>query len=313
MILLCGIPSEPPLRLAIEAAQELGIEHRVLHQRLASAADVVLSVRRGRVEGRLWLAGEELDLDRVDGIYLRLMDAELVPESRRPLATDPDAPERAAAVSRLLTDWCEVRSGRVANRVSAMTSNSSKPYQGQLLAECGMSVPETLVTSDPGAVREFASRVGRVVYKSTSSQRSVVRELDVGRADLDRVRHLPTQFQALVAGINVRVHVVGDAVFACAIRSPTLDYRYPGPGGAQMEATELPSRIESACLRVARELDLPFCGIDLIVDDAGDWWCLEANPSPAYSAFEEPTGLPIAAALVRWLETGTAVADRAVA
>jgi RimK-like ATP-grasp domain len=313
VILLCGIPSEPPVRLALEAARALGVEHRLLSQRLAASADVTLSIRDGRVEGRLWLAGEEIDLSRVDGIYLRLMDADLLPESRRPQAFDPDGPERAAAVGRLLADWCEVTPGRVANRISAMSSNSSKPYQAQLIAACGLPVPETLVTNDLSAVRDFARRAGRLVYKSTSSQRSIVRELDLDRADLNRVRHLPTQFQALVPGLNVRVHVVGDAVLACAIRSATVDYRYAGAEGAEMEPIELPSDVEDRCIRVSRELDLPFCGIDLILDDSGVWWCLEANPSPAYSAFEEPTGLPIAEALVRWLHTGSAVPDRAVA
>ena len=80
MILLCGIPSEPPVRLAIDAAEGFGAEYRVLNQRMAGEADVVLEARAGRLQGRLWLAGEEIDLRCIDGIYLRLMEAELLPE-----------------------------------------------------------------------------------------------------------------------------------------------------------------------------------------------------------------------------------------
>ena len=313
MILLCGIPSEPPLRLAIEAAERLGVDHRVVNQRAAAQTDIAGAVRAGRVTGRLWLAGEEIDLARVDGVYLRMTEPTLLPESRWAPVVDPDGPARAAALTQLVADWCETTERRVANRLSSMASNTSKPYQARLIRARGLPVPETLVTSDPAAVREFAARVGRVVYKSTSSLRSVVHELDVGHADLGKVRHLPTQFQALVVGLNVRVHVVGDAVFACAVRADTVDYRYPGPAGADMEVVALPEGVAAACLAVAQALDLPLCGLDLIHGDDGTWWCLEANPSPAYSCFEEPTGLPIAAALVRWLATGTAVSGRAVA
>ena len=307
MILLCGIPSEPPVRLAIDAAEGFGAEYRVLNQRMAGEADVVLEARAGRLQGRLWLAGEEIDLRCIDGIYLRLMEAELLPEYQNPPPADPHSAARAAAVTALLTEWCEVTPHRVANRVSAMSSNASKPYQAQLIARCGLAVPPLVVTSDPAEAREFADAHGKVVYKSTSSVRSIVRVLESDRrGELGRLRQLPTQFQALVTGTNVRAHVIGDLVLACTITSMTVDYRYPAGGPLEMNPTALPSEVEDACVRVATTLDLPFCGLDLIVDECGGWWCLEANPSPAYNCFEEPTGLPIAAALVRWLEAGDA-------
>ena len=51
----------------------------------------------------------------------------------------------------------------------SMVSNSSKPFQAQLLRESGFRVPDTLVTDDPRAVGEFAREHGRLVYKSISS------------------------------------------------------------------------------------------------------------------------------------------------
>ena len=173
----------------------------------------------------------------------------------------------------------------MANRPSAMNSNGSKPYQAALIRQVGFSVPETVVTNDPEQVREFQRRYGRLVYKSTSGVRSIVHELTPGRAAaLDRVRNLPTQFQQLITGTNVRVHVIGRQTFGCEIAAETLDYRYrEGGRHARMQPVDLPPVVRTRCLELATALDLPLAGIDLLRDLDGEWWCFEVNPSPAYS------------------------------
>jgi glutathione synthase/RimK-type ligase-like ATP-grasp enzyme len=96
------------------------------------------------------------------------------------------------------------------NRAGAGTSNSSKPFQAQLIQRAGFNVPETLVTNDPELVCEFRDRHGRVIYKSMSEVRSIVRFLDdeaINRLDL--LRWCPVQFQRYIPGVNVRVHTVG--------------------------------------------------------------------------------------------------------
>ena len=167
----------------------------------------------------------------------------------------------------------------------------------------GFSVPETIVTSDPAAVLDFRRRHGRIVYKSISGIRSVVHELTGRRIDdLERVRALPTQFQRLVTGVNVRVHVVGREVYACEVSSRTIDYRYSeGEDAAVATPVTLPDAVRARCVMLADELDLPLAGIDLLRDEDDQWWCFEVNPSPAYNCFEEPTGLPIARSLATWL------------
>ena len=116
-----------------------------------------------------------------------------------------------------------------------MASNNSKPYQLALLRAAGFDVPATLVTTDPDAVLDFWKRHERLVYKSTSGERSIVSRLsDRHRGYLDEVSHCPTQFQEHIEGCDYRVHVVDDEVFACRIESTANDYRYPDP---QVEGT----------------------------------------------------------------------------
>ncbi len=134
--------------------------------------------------------------------------------------------------------------------------------------------------------------------------RSIVREWSptIG-PDLAAVARVPTQFQAFVPGVNIRVHVVGDALFATEIASAAVDYRYGERDGfdTAMAPVELPQAIAEACVQLTSGLGLVLSGIDLKRTPAGEWYCFEVNPSPAYSYFEELGGQPIAEALVRAL------------
>ncbi|RYP88285.1 alpha-L-glutamate ligase [Nocardioides guangzhouensis] len=304
MIVLVGVRSEAPVQMAMDAARDLGVDFTVLDERDAANWHVDLRVDPSGTSCTVSPEGRTIELGDVDGVYLRLVGA--APHARG-ARVDPCSRARHQAAVSLLTSWAQTTRARVANRPEPMCSNASKPYQAALIAAAGLQVPATLVSNDPDEVRGFAARHGRLVFKSTSGIRSVVQELTPARAAaLDQVRFLPTQFQQLVSGTNVRAHVVADRVFACSITSTSIDYRYGGEGMTPqtVTATELPHDVDASCRSLAKTLDLPLVGIDLIHDDDGNWWCLEANTSPAYSCFEQPTGLPIARALVAWLDSG---------
>jgi glutathione synthase/RimK-type ligase-like ATP-grasp enzyme len=190
-----------------------------------------------------------------------------------------------------------------------MGPNSSKPYQAQLIAAAGFRVPETLVTNDPEAVLDFRARHGKLIFKSVSSERSVVKRLaatDLRR--LDRIRHCPVQFQEYVPGDDIRVHTVGGEVFATAIESSGVDYRYASQIEGQaptLSATALPDDVAERCLELTAMLELEFAGIDLRRDPEGRFVCFEVNPSPAFSYYQLHTGQPIAQAVAAHLSLPT--------
>jgi glutathione synthase/RimK-type ligase-like ATP-grasp enzyme len=316
MILICGIPTEPPLARAIAAAEALGLEHVVLNQRHVHFDDLVLDVRGGAPTGSLWMWEREYPLERFSGVYTRLIDNRDIPENTPSAHSIPDATRvaRAAFLHTVFNDWLEIAECAVLNRTSAMASNASKPFQAQLIIQTGLRTPETLISNDPDEIRAFRRSHGRVIYKSTSSVRSIVRELTPELSDesLDRVHGLPTQFQEFIDGHNVRVHVVGDSVFASEVATTAIDYRYAHQDNVDvaMTAVELPARVADQCRALSRLLDLPLCGIDLKRTADGTFFCFEVNPSPAYSYFQEHTGQPIAEAIVRLLAGGGASPER---
>jgi hypothetical protein len=309
MILLCGIPSEPSLERVCDQLVALGAPHVVFNQRRFGSMAFDYAIAGGRLSGAMRVDGRRYRLEDIRAVYTRLMDEQFLPE----LQDEPEESplrRRARALHEALTCWCEITPARVVNRAGAMGSNFSKPYQAQLIRAQGLLVPETLVTNDPELVLAFRDRHKRLVYKSISGIRSIVQTLeeeDLRR--LDRIRWCPTQFQQYVDGTNIRVHTIGSAVFATAIRTQATDYRYAQRQEgepAALEAMTLSDELAQRCVRLADALGLAFAGIDLKVTPEGQVYCFEVNPSPAYSYYEAHTGQPIARAVACYLADAAA-------
>lgn len=288
MILVWGSRSDSPVARVLDALSARGSE--VVHldeSRLASARyDLVFEPSpRGWVE----IEGRHVSVEEIAGAYVR-----------------PGEPGSAAGrrASMVFLALAASLPGIVLNPPAAGRSNGAKPYQLGLIARSGFDVPETLVTTDPEAARAFLRRHGRVVYKSLSGIRSIVATLEPGdEARLNGVRTGPVQLQKWIAGLDVRVHVVGERFFACAVRSAAADYRYAGTA-AELSTYDLPPAIGDRLVALAHRMGLRLAGVDLRLAPDGAWICFEVNPSPGFTWYEDSTGQPIAAAIAEELAPG---------
>jgi predicted ATP-grasp superfamily ATP-dependent carboligase len=305
MILLAGIPSEPPLAEVLDVLRDERADVVVLNQRRFAELEIAYAVDPdGGVDGLLQIGRRRLPLRGITAVYARLMDHRSLPEHDRLAPHDPER-ARCARLTEDLTAWIDVCPGRVVNRTGAMASNGSKPFQAQLIARHGFRTPETVITNDPEVARAFYASRQRVVYKSVSGVRSIVQTM--GQGDLDRleqVRACPVQFQEYVPGLDVRVHVVGPEVFATSVTTTATDYRYAVrqvDEPARLAPVELDPQVAERCVALAADLGLEFAGIDLKLHPDGETYCFEVNPSPAYTYFEGQTGQPIAATVAHHL------------
>ena len=304
MILLCGIPSETPLRMVTSRLEEVGIPFVLFNQREFANCEIWFEVQDAQITGELRIGDRTYKLQDFTGVYPRMMDDRFLPE----LSSEP-AGSSVRNYCRSLHDtlmrWMEIAPALVINRCAPMASNSSKPYQAQLIRKQGFLVPESLITTDPELVRDFRARHGRVIYKSISAVRSIVQELsDEDEERLERIRWCPTQFQAFVDGTNLRVHTIGDEAFATAVRSEATDYRYAARQmgeSAELREVVLSRELTERCLGLSHSLGLEFAGIDLKVTPEDEIYCFEVNPCPAFSYYEANTGQPISAAVARHL------------
>ncbi len=274
MIVLHGLRADAPLEAVRQVLVDDGVPHLFVDQ--ADCATAVVVRREGRLS--LVVDGAEVPVGEVRGIYLRPYDLGD--------AVDPAEQRRLSRLAADLREWAEAAPAgvRVLNRPSAGLSNHSKPWQSRAVAAAGLAVAETLLTTDPAAAAAFAARHGRVVVKSVSGIRSIVRTVGPDD-DFGAVRWCPTQLQRFVAGVEHRVHVVGERLFVHRIRSEAVDYRY---GGFSIEQVDLPAEVAARCLVLARALGLELAGIDLRFGSDGRWYCWEANTSPAYTTFDGP-------------------------
>ena len=296
MIVLFGSLADEQLAAAVVALADRGADLLLIDPRDEPAnTGLAFEPATDPLGGWLRCGERSIALADVSSVYVRDTGPIREPRSR----------ERHVALCGLLDSWPAL----VVNRPCAAASNSSKPYQTQVIASCGLAVPRTLVTTNAAYARAFYDACeGRVIFKSASHVRSIVQRLDP--TDLDRLDQLPacpTQFQEYIAGIDVRVHVVGERIFATEIDTTVTDYRYAGRAGAEvrMRDTRLPDEIVTACRRLADTLQLVLTGIDLRRTPEGRWYCFEANPSPAFTYYEQYSGQPITDAVCELLHTGT--------
>ncbi|MDP2952131.1 MAG: glutathione synthase, partial [Chloroflexota bacterium] len=132
MVLICGIPSEAPLAMVRKALDELGVPYVLFNQRNFARMHLSFEIGNGKVTGLLKVDAQTYRLEDFGGVYTRVMDDRLLPELRGQPADSP-MQRYCRSLHDSLMHWCEVAPARVVNRTGPMGSNSSKPYQAQLI------------------------------------------------------------------------------------------------------------------------------------------------------------------------------------
>jgi hypothetical protein len=177
MILLGGIASEGTVAFLIEALDRLGSSYQMFQQRRCADYEMEMSVAADGVRGQLRLERATYDLRQFSAVYVRLMDDRIPPELEDEPQGSP-ARRHRRGLHDTLSRWIELADACVVNRSDPQGSNSSKPFQAQLIFAHGLRVPDTLITNDPAEVLAFQRAHGQIIYKSMSGVRSIVKALD---------------------------------------------------------------------------------------------------------------------------------------
>lgn len=181
-----------------------------------------------------------------------------------------------------------------------------KPLQWAVALQVGLTLPRTLVTTQPEAARAFIQDVGvgKTIFKAFLASIESWRETrTVERDDLDRlelVRHAPVIFQEYIEGVDLRITVVGDQVFAAEIDARASRYPYDmrmAIGDAPVRAVTLPSHVQTMILELQRRLGLVYGAIDMRRTDQGNYVFFEVNPAGQWLFVEQRAELPISQAV----------------
>ncbi len=185
-----------------------------------------------------------------------------------------------------------------------------KPYQWSVAQALGLKLPRTLVTTDARAARAFIDSVrpAKVVFKAFLAAIQDWRETRlVEQEDLDRlelVRLAPVIFQEYIPGVDLRITMVGDDIFAAEIDARQTSYEVDMRmvvGEAKVAAVTLPAPVQHQLRQLQHRLGLVYGAIDMRRTDAGEYVFLEVNPAGQWLFVEQRTGLPIAKAMADYL------------
>ena len=192
-----------------------------------------------------------------------------------------------------------------------------KPYQLAVAAQLGFTLPLTVMTNDPAAVRRLAQARPRLVAKAVSSgyiagahgnQAIFTSALAPGDLeDLDGLVLAPITLQEKVEkSSDIRVTVVGDEVFAAEILSQSressrVDWRATDDPNLEHRMHELPATLAHRCRRLVSYLGINFGAIDLALKPDGTYVFFEINPNGEWLWIEDQLGLPISDRIAAWL------------
>ena len=199
----------------------------------------------------------------------------------------------------------------------AIRRAEQKPYQLAVAAQLGFTLPPTIMTNDPAAVRGFAQERGQLVAKAVSSgyiagaggnQAIFTSSLAPGDLeDLDGLALAPVTLQEKVEkSSDIRVTVVGDEVFAAEIlsqdrESSRVDWRATDDPNLEHRPHELPSTLDHHCRRLVSYLGISFGAIDFALKPDGTYVFFEINPNGEWLWIEDQLGLPISDRIAAWL------------
>jgi hypothetical protein len=298
IILILGHPSEPHAAHMKGAVEQAGAIAYYLETHLFPT-QIQLSWIPETMAGTITFAdGYKLRLQDIQSIFWRQIagvqiSPSLEPEQQRLAYEDSMS---------LLRSILQGSAEKCFNSWEAYQFHKEKPLQLSIVKKLGIRIPPTLISNDPEQITNFANTQQTVIFKpvygGAHTQRVTPQHLAPER--LKKVLSLsPATFQAYIPGTNIRTYVIGEAIFSAEIHSPDLDFRTDE--NASLVPLKVPDEIAQQCLSIAKALKLQWTAIDWRLSPSGEYFFLEANPSPMFLYFEQQTGYPIAETLLNLL------------
>ncbi|BBB00557.1 hypothetical protein RVR_10556 [Actinacidiphila reveromycinica] len=252
----------------------------------------------------------DVSLDEVSSVYYRRPS----PHRLHPGLSDRDAKWTASEARAGLGGLLTALTARWVNHPHLNTPAGVKPHALAIAARCGLAVPDTLITNDPAAAREFVAGLpgGVAAYKTigttgpagTGGEAVAVWTTQVRADDIDNSVALTAhQFQEwITTAYEVRLTVVGPKMFAAEIHTPTqlADVRTDYAAHTYTPC-DAPAPIAAGVRRLIDAFELSYAAMDFLVSPDGTWTLVDLNPNGQW-AYIPALRTPITHALADLLE-----------
>ena len=282
--------------------------------------EVQLEIGRGKPQRGLIMDGDrQLDLREVSSVwYRRARYGQQLPDTMDPQYRDAAIKESRTTIRGVLASI----QGFHFDKLSDVDLAKNKQLQLQVAQDVGLTIPRTLITNNPEAVKRFAAdcKEQGIVTKMLTSfaifgergEEQVVFTNPVTDRDLENLEGLrlcPMTFQEKVPkALELRITIVGHQVFTAAVDSQRLDgaaYDWRKEGRALVKVWkpyDLPETVEKKLLKLMAYFDLNYGAIDIIVTPDDRYVFLEVNPVGEFFWMELfPPNFPISQAVAKIL------------
>ena len=262
-------------------------------------ATLSLSIYPGSSGGALQLEdGATVAFEDIGSVYWRNFGGVAAESTRATRGTTADIAHFDSMAC--LRSWMQMKNGtRWFNSWEAFQSHQEKPHQLSLVAGAGVRIPRTYIGNHADHIRAFCEQVPEAIFKpvygGSSTQRITARHLE-GDHLANALTQAPITLQEYVAGTNVRTYAIGSTCFTAELVSDKVDFR--DDRGLQIVPIDTPPGLAAATAAIMRVLGLRWTAIDWRRNVQGEYYFLEANPSPMFIAFEKRSGYPITDTLI---------------
>ena len=282
-----GGDADPNITALLAAAERCGVPCQKLLVGKTSHPSLTWDLSTGQ----LWLEGEPV---QCSAAFVRHDVFTALQDSR------PSSHYRALAWHTAVTGWLAAHSEIFIFNRRNLNQVTNKPLVLKLAQDCGLAIPETLITND----RERLTQYGEGVVKPINGggyceplvevlERTPLKE---GRAAA------PAIIQQRLVPPEIRIYIVGNQYFAFNVISPELDYR--ATQNCRVEFIEEFSNREltDALGKLVTQLGLDFAAADFKTDaGTGRLLFLEVNTGPMFAAFNQASNGKLCDAMIEHL------------
>jgi ATP-grasp ribosomal peptide maturase len=289
------------------------VVHRVNTAWFPAQLSVSAGLRGGRWAGQIRTPARVIDLEGITAVWYRTPRAYQFPSELSPAERGHANLEAKYGLGGVLSSlpalWV--------NHPSRLADAAYKPVQLVTAYQCGLTVPDTVITNEADTIREFAAGGKTVskVFGTNTIMEEGVRKIgftrlldDIDLADLRGINVTTHLVQRWVPKAHeVRMVVIGDNITAAAIRADSpesyIDFR-SDYDNLSYELIDPPADVVDGVRQLMSAMDVIYGALDFVVQPNGNWTFLEINAGGQFGFIEDETDAPLTAQLADLLTKG---------
>lgn len=271
-LLIVGGDADPNITALLAAAGRNGVPHQKLLVGKTSHPSLTWDLG----SGELWLDGEPLQCSAAfvrHDVFTALQDGQA------------SSHHRALAWHTAITGWLATHPEVFIFNRRNLNQVTNKPLVLKLAQDCGLAVPETLITNDGEWLARYEEKVVKPIngggYCEPLAEVLERTPLKNGRAAA------PAIIQPRLVSPEVRIYGVGNQYFAFNVISSELDYRATQDCRVEFVEDVSGLGLTDSLGKLLAKLGLDFAAADFkTCPTTGRLLFLEVNTGPMFAAFD---------------------------